>query len=113
MTKRQILCFGSLFVNNRIAVIDEDIRGWAKKHEEELRGTYSDLLKAGKNGDLPELSSDPLIASYCKHKKFDLFTADKKSYTHYFSSDKCPIQIREYGFEESGKKTIFLIQVLD
>ena len=99
-------------MNNRIAVIDEDIRGWAKKHEGELRETYSDLLKAGKNGDLPELSSDPLIASYCKRKKCDLFTADKKSYTHYFGSDKCPIQIMEYGSEESGKK-IFLIQVLE
>lgn len=63
------------------------------------------------NGDLPELSSDPLIASYCKQKKYDLFTADKKSYTHYFSSDKCPIKISEYEVEQSGGKKIYLIQV--
>jgi len=73
-------------VTDRIAVIDEDSRGCAIENSRDLKNGYSRVLTAGKNGDLPELSSDPLIASYCKENKCDLFTADKRSYTNYFDS---------------------------
>jgi hypothetical protein len=55
-------------MNERTAVIDEDIRSWAEEHKEESKAHYSEILKAGKNGDLPELTRDSLIASFTARK---------------------------------------------
>jgi hypothetical protein len=100
-------------VSSHTAVIDEDIRGWADEHDEDLKRHYSSILTAGQNGDLPELSSDPLIAAYCKKEKCDLFTGDKKFYIDYFDTDVQTIQITDYGFWETGKKPIFLITMIE
>ena len=100
-------------MTNSIAIIDEDIRGWADENMEYLKSKYSGVLKAGKNGDLPLLVSDPLIASYCKSEKCDLFTGDKKSYTHYFDSDVHTIQISKFEYGKERKKPIFLIRIID
>ena len=94
----------------RIAVIDEDIRGWVDEHMEELKKRYVEIKKAGINGDLPELTTDQLIAAYCKSNNCDLFTADKKSYTSYFDSTLRVVEISEYARWETGKKSIFLIK---
>jgi hypothetical protein len=100
-------------VSSHTAVIDEDIRGWADEHNEDLKKIYSSILKAGQNGDLPQLSSDQLIASYCKKERCDLFTADKKFYTDYFDSAVQTIQITDYDFWKTGKKPVFLIRMLE
>jgi hypothetical protein len=96
------------------AVIDEDIRGWVMNDNRGRLAGYEKILYAGKNGDLPWLDSDGKIGSFCRENDCDLFTSDKKSYTHYFDDNEIhTIQITKHAFWRDGKKPIFMIRIVN
>lgn len=97
----------------RTAVIDEDIRGWVMNDNRGNLTGYEKILYVGKNGDLPWLDSDGKVASFCKENDYDLFTSDKKSYTHYFDDNEIhTIQITRHAFWRDGKKPIFMLRIV-
>ena len=103
----------NLIVITRI-VIDKDILGWSDTHTEEILSQYQEIIKVNEdNTRLPPTSSDAKIASFCKDEICDLFTADKKFYTDFFTDERIKrVQISRYTYWDVGQKPIFLIQIV-
>lgn len=94
-------------------VIDKDILGWGKEHEEELLKQYEKVLKVGIHPELPQRSFDDKVASYCKNNNCDLLTGDQKAYSHYFDVGIRTIQITRYAWYKEGDRPVYLIKIID
>jgi hypothetical protein len=102
-----------ILIMARTAVIDEEIHGWVMNDNRGSLAGYEKVIYAGKNGDFNWLDSDGKLATFCKENDYDLFTSDRKSYTHYFDDNEIrTIQITKHAVWRDGKKPIFLIRII-
>ncbi len=98
---------------SRTAVIDEEIHGWVMNDNRGSLAGYEKVIYAGKNGDFSWLDSDGKLATFCKENDYDLFTSDKRSYTHYFDDNEIrAIQITKHAVWRDCKKPIFMIRII-
>jgi len=95
-------------------VIDHDILGWGKEHEQELLTTYNRVVMVGTELVLQRRKLDTFIAAYCKANNCDLLTGDVRAYENFFNSEVKTVQISRYAWI-GGKtdKGVFLVQIIN
>ena len=93
-------------------VIDHDILGWGKDHEQELLKTYQRVVMVGTEPGLERRKPDTTIASYCKTNECDLLTGDLKAYQHFFDVGVSKVEISRYTWIGGRTdKAVFLVQI--
>jgi len=95
-------------------IIDHDILGWGKEHEQELLKTYQRVLMVGTEKGLERRKPDTIIATYCKANNCDLLTGDLKAYQYFFNAEVKTVQISRYTWIGGlTDKAVFLVEIVD
>ena len=95
------------------AVIDMNILGWGDEHNSELLQQYEEILQVSKDPNLPSRMFDKTIASYCRDNDCDLFTSDRKAYTHYYKIGVRRVEISEYDWWYTGNRPVYLVKIIE
>jgi hypothetical protein len=92
-------------------VVDEQLEGWGKTHERELRKRFGTVIKIGDVDGPQKGISDEELSEYCQAEHRSLLTCDLTAYTEFLERPRRSMKITKYGLNEQSKQSIYCLHM--